>query len=151
MKKLCLYLLLSFIYFSISFAGEGLKGVYNFDLVIEDPKEEICKVTEQDIEREVKYVLVNTPIKLKKDINIEAIYISPTIINLGDKCSGYISLEIWQGGINTSSAGNKYVGKQVSYDQGYIYIAHVRKFKDGYLDAVNKLIKNFVNKWREYN
>jgi len=151
MKKLYFYLCFSFLYFTISVAGEGLKGVYNFELIVEDPKGELCKVTEQDIEREVKYVLSNSQIKLKKDINIEAIYISPTIINFGDRCSGYISLEIWQGGINTSSVGNKYVGKQVAYDEGYIYGAHLSKFKDGYLDVVNKITKNFVIKWREYN
>ena len=151
MKKLSLYLFFSFLYVSISIAGEGLKGVYNFELVVENPKGELCKVTEQDIEREVKFVLSNTPIRLKKDINIEAIYISPTIIKLGDRCSGFIELEIWQGGVNTSSVGNKYVGKQVSYDQGYIYSAHLSKFKDGYLNAVNKITKNFVIKWREFN
>ncbi len=151
MKRLFLYLFISFTYFSISFAGEGLKGVYNFDLVVENPKGEKCKVTKEDIVREIKYVLVNSPIKLKKDINIEAIYISPTIVNLGDQCSGFISLEIWQGGVNTNSVGKKYVGKQVSYDEGYIYTAHLIKFKDGYLDAVNKITKNFVNKWREHN
>ena len=68
MKKILLYLFFSFLYFTISFAGEGLKGVYNFELVIENPGGELCKVTEQDIEREVKYVLSNTPINLKKDI-----------------------------------------------------------------------------------
>ncbi len=151
MKKLYLYLFFSLLYFTISIAGEGLKGVYNFELVVENPGGELCKVTEQDIEREIKYVLSNTPIKLKKDINIEAIYISPTIINLGDRCSGYIALEIWQGGINTNSVGNKYVGKQVAYDQGYIYTAHLSKFKEGYLDAVNKITKNFVIKWKELN
>ena len=151
MKKLTLYLFFSFIYVSISIAGEGLKGVYNFELVVENPKGELCKVTEQDIEREVKYVLSNTPIRLKKDINIEAIYISPTIIKLGDRCSGYISLEIWQGGVNTSSVGNKYVGKQVAYHQGFIYTARLSEFIDGYLDEVNKITKYFVIKWREYN
>ena len=151
MKKILLYLFFSFLYFTISFAGEGLKGVYNFELVIENPGGELCKVTEQDIEREVKYVLSSTPINLKKDISIEAIYIAPTIINLGNRCSGYIYLEIWQGGINTSSVGNKYVGKQVSYHQGFIYTARLSEFKDGYLDEVNKITKNFVIKWREYN
>ncbi len=151
MKKIFLLLIISLSYFNISLAGEGLKGLYVFDLVVENPKGEDCKVTEQDIETEVKFILANTPIRLKKDINIEAIYISPTVIKLGDRCSGFIYLEIWQGGMNTNSAGERYVGKQVSYDQGYIYSSHITNFKQGYLDAVSKITKNFVNKWREYN
>ncbi len=151
MKRLFLYIFLSSICFTISYAGEGLKGVYYFDLVIEEVKNKDCKVTKQNIEREIKFVLANSPIKLKKDINIEAIYIAPTIVDLGSTCSGYIYLEIWQGGMNKNSVGNKYTGKQVSFDKGYIYTANISRFKDGYLNAVSTVTKDFVNKWREFN
>ena len=81
----------------ISYSDEGLKNIYYFDLVVEEVKDNKCGVTKENIEREVKYVLANSPIKLKKDISIEAIYISPTIIN-------------------NNSAGVKYFGKEVSYN-----------------------------------
>ncbi len=151
MKKLLLYIALNFFIFNNSHSGEGLKGIYYFDLVVEDIKNKSCNVTSKDVEREIKFVLSNSPIKLKKDINIEAISVSPNIVESNNICAGSIEIEILQGGINTSSIGTKYVGYQVSYDIGYLFITNISRFKDGYLNSVNMLTKEFVNKWREFN
>ena len=151
MKKLSIYIFLVLMWCTISYSNEGLKNIYYFDLVVEKVKDNECGVTKENIEREVKYVLANSPIKLKKDIFIEAIYISPTIINNGSYCSGFAFFEIWLGGNNKNSAGVKYFGKEVSYNKGYIYTSSVNRFKNGYLEVINDLTKSFIVAWKEVN
>ena len=151
MKKLFLYIFLGLICFTTSYGSDALKGLHTLDLTIEEIKNKVCGVTRKDIEREVKFILSNTPIKLKKDISIETIYIAPTIINASSSCSGYAFFEIWQGGYMKNSVGNKYFGKQILYDKGYIYTNKISSFKDGYLNVVGDLTKDFVIKWREVN
>ena len=151
MKKLVLYVFLSLIFFTSSYANNAFKGVYTMDLVVEKIKNKTCNVTKEDIEREVKFILVNTPIKLKKDISIEAIYIAPTIVNVGSRCSGYVHFEIWYGGFMKNSVGNEYFGKQILYDKGRLLSSGMSSFKNSYLDIVRDLTKAFVIKWREDN
>ena len=97
MKKLFLCIFIGLICFTTSYGSDALKGLHTLDLTIEEIKNKVCGVTKKDIEREVKFILSNTPIKLKKDISIETIYISPTIVNAGSSCSGYVLFEIWNG------------------------------------------------------
>ena len=59
--------------------------------------------------------------------------------------------EIWNGGYMKNSVGNKYFGKQILYDKGYIYTNKISSFKDGYLNVVGDLTKDFVIKWKEVN
>ena len=151
MKKLSLYDFLGLMWCTISYSDEGLKNIYYFDLVVEEVKDNKCGVTKENIEREVKYVLANSPIKLKKDTSIEAIYIAPTIINNSSYCSGYASFEIWLGGYDKNSVGVKYFSKKVSYNKGYIYTSGVNRFKNGYLEVINDLTKSFIVTWKEFN
>ena len=151
MKKLVLFIFIGFIWSTISHSDPGLKNIYYFDLVVEEIKDRKCGVTAENIKREVKYVLANSPIKLKEDISIEAIYINPTVIHLNSICSGFAFLEIWLGGKNKNSAGVEYFGKEVSYSKGYIYTSGVNRFKSGYLEVINDLTKSFVVAWEEAN
>ena len=151
MKKIALYVSLSLIFFTISYGNNALKGIYNMELVVEEIMNKTCKVTREDIEREVKFTLANTPIKLKKDLSIEAIYISPTIVNVGSRCSGYVHYEIWKGGYMKNSVGNKYFGKQILFNRGRILSSGIDSFKNSYLDIVSNLTKELVVKWREDN
>lgn len=140
-----------FMWFTISYSEEGLKNIYYFDLVVEKVKDNKCGVTKENIEREVKYVLANSPIKLKEDVSIEAIYISPVIIGNSSYCSGFAKFEIWLGGYNKNSAGVEYFGKEVSYNKGYIFSSSVDRFKNGYLEVINDLTKSFIVAWKEAN
>ena len=151
MKKLLAIIVLGLLWCTISYSDEGLKNIYYFDLVVEKVQDNKCGITKENIEREVKYVLANSPIKLKKDISIEAIYISPTIISNSSFCSGFAYFEIWLGGYNNNSAGVKYFGKEVSYNKGYIYTSSVNRFKNGYLEVINDLTKSFIVTWKEFN
>ena len=151
MKKLPLYTFMVFMWFTISYSEEGLKNIYYFDLVVEKVKDNKCGVTKENIEREVKYVLANSPIKLKEDVSIEAIYISPVIIGNSSYCSGFAKFEIWLGGYNKNSAGVEYFGKEVSYNKGYIFSSSVDRFKNGYLEVINDLTKSFIVAWKEAN
>ena len=151
MKKLSLYTFLVLMWFTISYSEEGLKNIYYFDLVVEKVKDNKCGVTKENIEREVKYVLAKSPIKLKEDVSIEAIYISPVIIGNSSYCSGFAKFEIWLGGYNKNSAGVEYFGKEVSYNKGYIFSSSVDRFKNGYLEVINDLTKSFIVAWKEAN
>lgn len=151
MKKLLVVVFLCLLWSSVASSDEGLKNLYYFDLVVEEVKDNKCGVTKQNIEREVKYVLSNSPIKLKKDVSIEAIYIAPTITSNGTICTGFANFEVWTGGYNKNSAGVSYFGKEVSYEEGYIYASGINEFRRNYLEVINDLTKSFVIAWKEVN
>ena len=151
MKKLSVVVFLCLLWSSVASSDEGLKNLYYFDLVVEEVKDNKCGVTKQNIEREVKYVLSNSPIKLKKDVSIEAIYIAPTIISNGTICAGFADFEVWTGGYNKNSADVRYFGKEVSYSEGYIFASGINEFRRNYLEVINDLTKSFVVAWKEVN
>ncbi len=151
MKKLLGIVVLSLMWCTISYSDEGLKNIYYFDLVVEKVKDSKCGVTKENVVREVKYVIANSPINLKEDISIEAIYISPTIINNGSYCSGFAAFEIWNGRYNKNSAGVEYFGKEVIYDEGMIFTSKTTNFKNGFLEVINDLTKSFIVAWKEVN
>ena len=44
--------------------------------------------------KEIRYLLSNTPIAIKEDISIEAMYVRPTILEFKDfRCSGHTAFE----------------------------------------------------------
>ena len=132
-------------------AEDGLKNLKEFELIIETTNS--CGVTNSNIEREIRYLLSNTPIVFKKDISIEAMYVRPTILEFKDfRCSGYAAFEIWGGGYMKNSAGVEYFGKQLIYNKGFIYSSAHEDFRKNFLDQViGALIKDFIVAWKSVN
>ena len=151
MKKLVLYIFLGLICFKTSYASDSLKGLQTFVLGIEKIDNTICRISTKDIEREVKFVLSSTPIKLTKETGAEIIYIAPTIINTSAGCSGFILFEVWKAAHLKNSVGNKYIGREILYDKGRLHVNVISKFSDAYLKEVSKITKDFVIKWKEVN
>ena len=151
MRIFLIVLILIFSLQSLTKADVGLKNLKVFDLIIEDINK--CGVTKSNIVREIRYLLSNTPIRLKEDITIEAMYVRPTIIEFKDfRCSGYAKFEIWGGGYMKNSAGVEYYGKQVIYNKGFIYSSGYEDFRGNFLDQViGDLIKDFIVAWKSVN
>jgi len=151
MKKFLAILILGLLWCNVGFAlgGDGLKGLKLIDLVIE--KTNNCGVTNNDIEKEVRYVLSNSKIKLKKDINIESLWIAPNIIKSTNRCSGSIYFEVSKIGYLVNSAGVKYVGREVLYSKGHLVIDNASDFKNSFLQRIELMTKDLVILWTEVN
>lgn len=151
MKNYLLIIIIIFSFQSWTKADEGLKNLKEFDLIIE--KTNSCGVTNSNIEREIRYLLSNTPIILKEDIEIEAMYLRPTILEFKDfRCSGYAAFEIWGGGYMKNTAGVEYFGKQLIYNKGFIYSSSYEDFRKNFLEKViGSLVKDFVVAWKNVN
>ena len=132
-------------------AEEGLKNLKEFDLLIE--KTNSCGITNTNIEREIRYLLSNTPIAIKDDLSIEVMYVRPSILEFKDfRCSGYAGFEIWGSGYMKNSAGVEYFGRQIIYNAGYIYSSAHEDFRKNFLDQViGTLVKDFIVAWKSVN
>ena len=151
MRVFIIFLVLVFSLQSWTKAEEGLKNLKEFDLIIE--KTNSCGITNTNIEREIRYLLSNSPVAIKEDISIEAMYVRPTILEFKDfRCSGYAAFEIWGGGYMKNSAGVEYFGKQLIYNKGFIYSSAYEDFRKNFLDQViGTLVKDFIVAWKSVN
>tara|TARA_R110002012_G_scaffold43917_1_gene118514 strand:- start:183 stop:650 length:468 start_codon:yes stop_codon:yes gene_type:complete len=92
---------LFFIFFYFIFNIEGnafnkLKGINEVDLLVEvygDVK--VCSIKEESIVTNVKYILQNSKIKIKKDdAYVPMLYVSVGLIRTGATCTGDLDIKV---------------------------------------------------------
>ena len=137
----------------------GLKGIEEFYLIVENPAPEamkFCRITDEDIERTVKYILSNSKIKLTTKISgTEKIYIRASILPLPmeDYCVGHLKFVTygdWQKQKNSS--GNTFFNTPVSYEpRGVMAGDSPGQFKNYFLGIVEDYTKEFVVEWNKQN
>ena len=152
MKKLLgilvLGLLLSSKVLAIGISIDGLKGLKEFVLIVENFSTEtkkICGITSKDIERSVKYILSNSKIKLTTKSGAEKIYVQVTMLPTEDYCVGYIAFMTYgDRQEQKNSSGNTFFSTPRSYEyRGGIAGSPPYQFKNHLLGSIEDIIKVF--------
>ena len=160
MKKLLgilvLGLLLSSKVLAIGIYIDGLKGLKEFNLIVENLSTEaqkICGITSKDIKRSVKYILSNSKIKLATKIGAENIYVRVTILPTEDYCVGYIAFMTYgDQQEQKNSSGNTFFSTPRSYEaRGGVFGSSPNQFKNYLLGIIEDVTKEFVIEWNEQN
>ena len=160
MKKLLgilvLGLLLSSKVLAIGISIDGLKGLKEFYLIVENFSTEakkICGITSKDIKRSVKYILSNSKIKLATKIGAENIYVRVTILPTEDYCVGYIEFMTYgDQQEQKNSSGNTFFSTPRSYEtRGGMIGSPPYQFKNSLLGYIEDFTKAFVIEWSEQN
>lgn len=141
---------------TVGISIHGLKGLKEFNLIVEKfstEAQKICGITSKDIKRSVKYILSNSKVKLVTKSGAENIYVQVTIIPTEDYCVGYIAFMTYgdqQGQKNSS--GNTFFSTPRSYETlGGMFASPPYQFKNTLLGYIEDFTKAFVIEWSEQN
>ena len=142
---------------TVGISIHGLKGLKEFNLIVENfstEAQKICGITPKDIKRSVKYILSNSKIKLTTKSGAENIYVRVTILPTEDYCVGYIEFMTY--GFDQqeqkNSSGNTFFSTPRSYEtRGGMIGSPPYQFKNSLLGYIEDFTKAFVIEWSEQN
>ena len=141
---------------TVGISTHGLKGLKEFNLIVENFSTEakkICGITSKDIERSVKYILSNSKIKLTTKSGTEKIYVQVTMLPAEDYCVGYIAFMTYgDQQEQKNSSGNTFFSTPRSYEaRGGVFGSSPNQFKNYLLGIIEDVTKEFVIEWNEQN
>ena len=157
MKKLLGIVVLGLLLSGNAYADiwQGLKDINKFNLDLNVSISEAgknCNVESYDIERNIKYLIGNSRIKLSDESNLEKLYISVMIKGGGDvACSASITFLTFHWGTINNKSGVSFTGLKGSYFQEAITLSMPSEFRTVFLNQVDDLMKNFIIEWNEVN
>ena len=148
MKKLLAIIVLGLLWNSTSFAFNGLKGINQFELIVQS--QEKCGVTKFNIENSAKYILSNSKIKIDKQ-SPDILFIDIMILKTPYGCFSFQKAQVFTWRATKNSSGNEVLVPLMLWETASVRKDNPDTFARNAIGLTESQIKQFIVAWSEQN